>query len=474
MILRTIESSRASTTLGGDGAEGGRRAASRPRPGTRRLRRPVGARPARLRRARPAPGLAHRLPSRCRTSTRCSSASSAAARRRAPELRALVQHGFAHRRKALAALARARARRRPGHPRPRAARRSRRSGHARRRARRDARAGASGARCCGGAAMTLHAARPARSTSACSSARPRADGLHPLVSVVQPLVARRRARRSSRAGDATRSSAPASRARTSRRARSRAFRAATGWDGAAAAADDRQARSRSPPAWAAAPATPPPRCGSRAAAAGLPDARADARRCGSAPTSPRCSTPGRALMTGAGEHVEPLPGPEPLGLDRRPARRRALARREVYRESDARSRPRTPDELDAARRAALRTGDVRAPSTTSRTPPARCARPIDAALDALRAAGAEHALVSGSGPDRLRLSATTRERRPRARRARPARRRRAGRRAGRRREVHLARRARSLLAGWLIARRHKQQRWFAGRASSVVDRRRRR
>ena len=51
VILRTVEQLPRVTTLGGDGAEGGGRAL-RGEPGTPRLRHPVRARPARLRRAR--------------------------------------------------------------------------------------------------------------------------------------------------------------------------------------------------------------------------------------------------------------------------------------------------------------------------------------------------------------------------------------------------------------------------------------
>ena len=54
----------------------------------------------------------------------------------------------------------------------------------------------------------------------------------------------------------------------------------------------------------------------------------------------------RALMTGAGEFVEPLPGEKPplivVPIDA------ALGAGEVYREFDAHDTPRTPEELDAA------------------------------------------------------------------------------------------------------------------------------
>ena len=86
--------------VGGDGAEGGRRAV-RGRAVDVGLRRAVGAGPARVRRARGAQDPAHRLPPGAERRLR--------AGRPAPprpgtagSLRTLVQHGFAHRRKALA------------------------------------------------------------------------------------------------------------------------------------------------------------------------------------------------------------------------------------------------------------------------------------------------------------------------------------------------------------------------------------
>ena len=105
----------------------------------------------------------------------------AAARRRRRRCARSCSSGFAHRRKALAALARARARRRPGDPRPRA-RGARGARPARRRARRAARARASGARCAERAALTLTALAPGKVNLCLFVGAPRADGLHPLVS----------------------------------------------------------------------------------------------------------------------------------------------------------------------------------------------------------------------------------------------------------------------------------------------------
>ena len=92
VILRTIEELPRRHALGRDGAARGRRAV-RGAARARRVRRAVGARPARVRRPRAAAGLALRLPSRARTSTPCSSGSSGAAPAPPPALRALVQRG---------------------------------------------------------------------------------------------------------------------------------------------------------------------------------------------------------------------------------------------------------------------------------------------------------------------------------------------------------------------------------------------
>jgi 4-diphosphocytidyl-2-C-methyl-D-erythritol kinase len=105
-------------------------------------------------------------------------------------------------------------------------------------------------------------------------------------------------------------------------------------------------------------------------------------------------------MTGAGEVVEPLPGPKPplivVPLDA------ALGAGEVYREFDARDTPRTPDELDAAAEA-LRRGELS--YVNDLEPAARRLCPlIEPALAALRDVGAEHAMVTGSGPTVFGLS----------------------------------------------------------------------
>ena len=102
----------------------------------------------------------------------------------------------------------------------------------------------------------------------------------------------------------------------------------------------------------------------------------------------------RALMTGAGEHVERLAGDKPplivVPLDAE------LSAAEVYSEFDARDTPRTPKELDTAAQR-IRAG-VFEPVNDLEPAARRLCPLIDPALRALREHGVEHAMVSGSGP----------------------------------------------------------------------------
>ena len=156
----------------------------------------------------------------------------------------------------------------------------------------------------------------------------------------------------------------------------------------------------------------------------------------------------RALMTGAGEHVEPLPGAEAalivVPLDA------ALSAGEVYRAFDAHFTPRTPEELEAAAAAHPRHRRFELVNDLEGPPRARCARDRPRARGAARGgrrAPDGHRLR----PDRLRLQRRPRRGRAAARRRLPARRRGM-------KFTWLA--AAAALAGWLIARRHKQKRWF--------------
>ena len=113
--------------------------------------------------------------------------------------------------------------------------------------------------------------------------------------------------------------------------------------------------------------------------------------------------PGLVLMTGAGEEVRPLPEPEPFGILVLP-QAEPLSTPAVYAKADELGAGRSPDELEDLR------ARVEAEAAEGRLPPddllvndlepaARALLPaIDAALEAAREAGADRALVSGSGP----------------------------------------------------------------------------
>jgi 4-diphosphocytidyl-2-C-methyl-D-erythritol kinase len=109
-------------------------------------------------------------------------------------------------------------------------------------------------------------------------------------------------------------------------------------------------------------------------------------------------SPGRVLMSGAGEHVEPLADPAPFGLVIVPLDA-GLSTPEVYRAFDAGAEPRTEEELDALADE-LRTtwlAPERIHNDLENAARGLCGL-IDPALDAVRATGAPHVLVSGSGP----------------------------------------------------------------------------
>jgi len=113
--------------------------------------------------------------------------------------------------------------------------------------------------------------------------------------------------------------------------------------------------------------------------------------------------PGATLVGGAGEHVQPLPALPPHGVLILPSGER-LATAGVYREADRLGLVRAPDELAERRTALLAALDADAalPAdllVNDLEPAARslCAA-IEPALHAAREAGADHALVSGSGP----------------------------------------------------------------------------
>ena len=227
---------------------------------------------------------------------------------------------------------------------------------------------------------------------------PRADGLHPLVSVVQAVTV---------ADELTLAPAPDGATgddvvcpgvdgpNLAGRALS-AFRAATGWD----APPQRLEIVKRVPVAAGMGG------GSADAAAAL---RLAAHAAGGASAAllhdlavslgadvPSLLAPGRVLMTGAGEHVDVLPEPAPFGLVIVPSRAHAVHARRLRRVRPSRRgarRRRARLRADAAR-----AGEPPPPVNDLQYAARSLCPPIDAALADVRAAGAHVAMVSGSGP----------------------------------------------------------------------------
>jgi 4-diphosphocytidyl-2-C-methyl-D-erythritol kinase len=219
---------------------------------------------------------------------------------------------------------------------------------------------------------------------------PRADGLHPLVSLVQPTRLADTLTLEAGGERDTVSCPGVTGENLALRALSD-FRAATGWDGP----PQRLTIAKRVPiaagmAGGSSNAAAALRLAAEASGLELPPQLA----MGLGADVPVMLANTRALMTGAGEHVEPLPGAAPplivVPLDAE------LSAGEVYRAFDALATPRSDDELEhAAER--IRAGAFE--YVNDLEAPARALCPaIEPALEALREAGVAHPMVTGSGP----------------------------------------------------------------------------
>ena len=224
---------------------------------------------------------------------------------------------------------------------------------------------------------------------------PREDGLHPLVSVVQPV---------SLADELTLEPAPAAAAEDAvvcpgvdgdnlAGAALAAFRAATGWD----APPQRLTIAKRVPVAAgmgggSGDAAAALRLAAHAAGVDDPELllRLAARLGGDVPSQ---VAPGRTLMTGAGEHVRALPPARGLALAILPSQH-GLSTPAVYREFDRLGVQRSPEELAELE---ARGGDAPVHNDLQDAARSLCP-PIGDALAAVAATGADHVLVSGSGP----------------------------------------------------------------------------
>jgi 4-diphosphocytidyl-2-C-methyl-D-erythritol kinase len=219
---------------------------------------------------------------------------------------------------------------------------------------------------------------------------PRADGLHPLVSLVQPTRLADEVTLGP-GGERDVVICPGVDGENLALRALRDFRAATGWDGPP---QRLEIAKRIPVAAGMAGGSSDAAAALRLAAqaSGLAVPPELAMRLGADVPVMLAGT--RALVTGAGEHVEPLPGAAPplivVPLDAE------LSAGAVYRAFDALATPRSEEELEhAAER--IRAGAFE--HVNDLEGPARALCPaIDRALEALREAGVAHPMVSGSGP----------------------------------------------------------------------------
>ena len=240
--------------------------------------------------------------------------------------------------------------------------------------------------------MNLFARAPGKVNLCLYVGEPREDGLHPLVSVVQALSLADDLTLEPADGAADEVVCPGVEGPNLAGRALALFREATGWDappqrltidkripvaaGMGGGSSDAAATLRLASHASGLPI--PPELG--------PRLRADV---------PSLICPGRVLMTGAGEHVDRLTAPGPLGVLVLPVDA-ALSTPDVYREADRLGLTRSHAEL-AELDARVRADPGAVHNDLQDAARSLCPK-IDAALDFATAAGADHALVSGSGP----------------------------------------------------------------------------
>jgi len=232
---------------------------------------------------------------------------------------------------------------------------------------------------------------------------PRADGLHPLVSVMQSvsLADELRLEPAPAGAGADEVICPGVEGENLAARALRLYREATGWDG--------------PPQRLTILKRVPVAAGMGGGSGDAAGALRLLAHAAGAPEDPVLATlaprlgadvssqlaPGRTLVTDAGETVEPLPDPPAFGLVILPAAV-TLSTPAVYREADALGTPRTSlAGLAEAVRAAALTRPLLPPglAVNDLAPAARALCPvIEPALAALAATAPSAAMVSGSGP----------------------------------------------------------------------------
>ena len=246
--------------------------------------------------------------------------------------------------------------------------------------------------------MTVFMARaPGKVNLSLLVGAPRPDGLHPLASVVQAVSLADELTLSPADGDADEVVCPGVEGPNLAAAALAAYREAAGWN----APPQRLEIVKRVPVAAGMGG------GSADAAATL---RLVAHAAGGAPAAllhelaialgadvPSQVQPGRVLMHGAGEHVEPLPDPDaPFGLVL-VLLPHALATADVYAAFDRIGGRRSTEELER-HAAAARAGEPPPAVNDLQAAALDLCPPIAPVLEDVLAAGAQTALVSGSGP----------------------------------------------------------------------------
>ena len=241
--------------------------------------------------------------------------------------------------------------------------------------------------------MSLFARAPGKVNLSLFVGVPREDGLHPLVSVVQALSLADELTLAPADGDADEVVCPGVEGPNLAARALALFREATGWDGPP---QRLTIVKRVPVAAGMGGGSSDAAAALRLAvhASGLPIPEAIGPQLGA--DVPSLIRPGRVLMTGAGEHVDRLSDPGPLGVLVLPVDAE-LSTPAVYREADRLGLTRTHEAL------AMIDARVRAmPGAAVQNDLQDAARSlcpaIDAALDYAHAARPDHAIVSGSGP----------------------------------------------------------------------------
>jgi 4-diphosphocytidyl-2-C-methyl-D-erythritol kinase len=234
----------------------------------------------------------------------------------------------------------------------------------------------------------------------------RPDGRHDLVSVMQAVSLVDRVTLAPADGPSDEVVCPGVEGDNLAAAALAAFRAHTGWAGAPVRIEiEKRIPVAAGMAGGSADAGAALRLAAHAAGGETGDAELLRIAAGLGADVPGQVRPGRLLATGAGERIEPLAPVAPFGVLVLPGAE-PLATPSVYGEADRLGLGRDDTAL-AGRLAAVRAALPDLPDqlvVNELEPAARSLRPsIGEALDAARAAGADLAIVSGSGPTALGL-----------------------------------------------------------------------